>query len=262
MGLADKPCYRQSSSNTMAKVLCLLTWAGLALTAPQRLRSPALGTSGLVDTILAQLDTPINQAIEAALSGLYGQQYSAPVLTSFTGTVSQSPAITVQTSGTVSSSSDSDDDFEGSAFSSEGTFNGFSTTGGQSSSFAANSFSEDSSSTFSSNSFSEDSSSFFSSNSFQTSDKSSGQTSEQSSAVSDQSSIVSQVVNQLSSQIEAAVQAALSGTTTTTTTTTAVVASVSSVSSGSVSSVSQQQTKSQSVSEAGLVSQIISALTP
>ena len=136
-----------NTPHTSLQVLCLLTWAGLALTAPQRLRSPALESSGLVDTILAQLDTPINQAIEAALSGLYGQQYSAPVLTSFTGTVSQSPAITVQTSGTVSSTFDSDDDFEGSAFSSEGTFNGFSTSGGQSSSFAANSFSEDSSST-------------------------------------------------------------------------------------------------------------------
>merc|ERR1711910_162110 len=151
----------------MAKLICLLTWAGLALTAPQRLRSSVVDNSGLVDTILAQLDSPINQAIEAALNGLYSKQvpFSAPVLTSFTGTVSKSPAITVETSGTISSNFD-DDDFEGSAFSSsnEGQFNGFSTSGGQSSSFASNSFSEDSSS-------------FFSSNSFQTSEQSSGQTS-------------------------------------------------------------------------------------
>merc|ERR1712102_67019 len=129
----------------MAKLICLLTWAGLALTAPQRLRSSTVDSSGLVDTILAQLDTPINQAIEAALNGLYSKQVpiSAPVLTTFTGTVSKSPAITVETSGTFSSNFDSEDDFEGSGFSisNEGQFNGFSTSGGQSSSFASNSFS-------------------------------------------------------------------------------------------------------------------------
>ena len=137
-----------------------------------------MGTSAVVDNILAQLDEPINSAIEAALSGLYSSKSAAPVVTSFTGTVSQSPAITVQTSGTFTNNFDEyDDEYEGSAFlSNGGQFNGFSTSTGDSSAFTSNSFSEDSSSVFTSNSVSEDSSSFFSSNSFQSSGQSSKQT--------------------------------------------------------------------------------------
>merc|ERR1711981_440780 len=65
----------------MAKVLCLLTWAGLTLAAPQR-NWPGVDTTAVVDNIINQLDQPINNAIEAALRGLYS---SRPVVTSFTG---------------------------------------------------------------------------------------------------------------------------------------------------------------------------------
>merc|ERR1711997_1146852 len=76
MGLTTNPCLAtvlvrsQSCSNNMAKVICLLVWAGLASAAPQRTillggRDNSLDTGSVVDTILAQLDTPINNAIQA-----------------------------------------------------------------------------------------------------------------------------------------------------------------------------------------------------
>merc|ERR1712141_776809 len=114
MGLTTNPCLHtvlvqsQSCSNNMAKVICLLAWAGLAAAAPQRTivlgGRDSLNTGSVVDTILAQLDTPINNAIQAALSGLYSSKSvsSGPVETTFTSTVSQAPTITVQTSGTFS----------------------------------------------------------------------------------------------------------------------------------------------------------------
>merc|ERR1712141_953336 len=140
MGLTTNPCLHtvlvqsQSCSNNMAKVICLLAWAGLAAAAPQRTivlgGRDSLNTGSVVDTILAQLDTPINNAIQAALSGLYSSSKSvssSPVETSFTSVVSQAPAITVQTSGTFSS-------VEGSEGNIEGQFNGFSTSDSDSSS--------------------------------------------------------------------------------------------------------------------------------
>merc|ERR1719411_745014 len=103
----------------MAKVICLLAWAGLAAAAPQRTivlgGRDSINTGSVVDTILAQLDTPINNAIQAALSGLYTSKTvsSSPVETSFTSVVSQTPAIKVQTSGTFSSAEGSEDNIEG-----------------------------------------------------------------------------------------------------------------------------------------------------
>merc|ERR1712038_3097 len=180
MGLTTNPCLGPvltpqslqspySRPPNMAKVICLLAWAGLAAAAPQRTivlgGRDSLNTGSVVDTILAQLDTPINNAIQAALSGLYSSKTvsSSPVETSFTSVVSQAPAITVQTSGTFSTN-------EGEAASIEGQYNGFSTSEGDSSSFTSNTVSEDSASFFSSSlQSSQDSNSFFSSNSFQSS---------------------------------------------------------------------------------------------
>merc|ERR1712172_183419 len=241
MGLTANPCLAtvllQSHIYNMAKVICLLAWAGLASAAPQRTillggrDSSSLNTGSVVDTILAQLDTPINNAIQAALSGLYSSKAvsSSPVETSFTSVVSQAPAITVQTSGTFSSAEE-----------------------GDSSSFTSNTVSDDSASFFSSSlQSSQDSNSFFSSNSFQGSSSSgsvedsyvplttftdssstsgsdsgfnsgtsSGTSSSTSSSSTDGSSLVSQVVGELGPQIDEAVRAALAALKSTTTTTT------------------------------------------
>merc|ERR1711874_782565 len=209
MGLTTNPCLGPvltpqslqspySRPPNMAKVICLLAWAGLAAAAPQRTivlgGRDSLNTGSVVDTILAQLDTPINNAIQAALSGLYSSKTvsSSPVETSFTSVVSQAPAITVQTSGTFSTN-------EGEAASIEGQYNGFSTSEGDSSSFTSNTVSDDSSFfSSSSSSSSQDANSFF-------------------------SSIVSQVVGELGPQIDEAVRAALAALKTTTTTTTTAV---------------------------------------
>merc|ERR1712088_702250 len=295
MGLTTNPCLAtvlvrsQSCSNNMAKVICLLVWAGLASAAPQRTillggRDNSLDTGSVVDTILAQLDTPINNAIQAALSGLYTSKTvsSSPVETSFTSVVSQTPAITVQTSGTFSSAEGSEDNIEG-------QFNGFSTSEGDSSSFTSNTVSEDSASFFSSSlQSSQDSNSFFSSNSFQgssssgsledsyvplttftdstsSSDSGSGFNSGSSSSSSSSdssSSIVSQVVGSLGPQIDEAVRAALAALETTTTTTTTTTAAPEPAPAPVTSVVEQSQSQSESQSQASLVKQIISALTP
>ena len=199
-----------------------------------------------MDTILAQLDTPINNAIQAALSGLYSSKAvsSSPIETSFTSVVSQAPAITVQTSGTFSSAEGSEDNIEG-------QYNAFSTSEGDSSSFTSNTqaVSDDSASFFSSSlQSSQDSNSFFSSNSFQgssssgsledsyvplttftdstsgsgsgfnsgsssssssTDSSSTDSSSSSSSSSTDSSSLVSQVVGELGPQIDEAVRAAL-----------------------------------------------------
>merc|ERR1712062_716777 len=176
MGLTTNPCLGPvltpqslqspySRPPNMAKVICLLAWAGLAAAAPQRTivlgGRDSLNTGSVVDTILAQLDTPINNAIQAALSGLYSSKSvsSGPVETTFTSTVSQAPTITVQTSGTFSTA-------EAEGGNVEGQYNGFSTSEGDSSSFTSNTVSEDSASFFSSSlQSSQDSNSFFSSSS-------------------------------------------------------------------------------------------------
>merc|ERR1712024_270855 len=219
MGLTTNPCLAtvlvQSSTNNMAKVICLLAWAGLATAAPQRTillgGRDSLDTESVVDTILAQLDTPINNAIQAALSGLYSSKSvsSGPAETTFTSTVSQTPTITVQTSGTFSTA-------EAEGGNVEGQYNGFSTSEGDSSSFTSNTVSEDSTSFFSSSlQSSQDSNSFFSSSSTSgavedslvplttftttTSDSgfNAGTSSSSSSSSTDSSSIVSQVVGEL-----------------------------------------------------------------
>merc|ERR1712088_249077 len=139
----DRQPVEESCSNIMAKIICLLAWAGLATAAPQG-RRLGVDTSAVVDTIISQLDQPINNAIEAALRGLYSSNSVSsvkpvPVVTSFTGTVSQTPSVTILTSGSFSSNDDSFDDYEGSA-NYEGQFNGFSTSSGESSSFSSSSF--------------------------------------------------------------------------------------------------------------------------
>merc|ERR1712001_645171 len=249
MGLTTNPCLGTvplqscfSRPPNMAKVLCLLAWAGLAAAAPQRTivlgGRDSLDTGSVVDTILAQLDTPINNAIQAALSGLYSSKTvsSVPVETSFTSVVSQAPAITIQTSGTFSTN-------EGEAGSIEGQYNELSTSEGDSSSFTSNTVSEDSASFFSSSlQSSQDSNSFFSSSSsgsledsyvplttFTDSTSSSGSDSgfnsgfnsgtSSSTSSTDSSSLVSQVVGELGPQIDEAVRAALAALKTTTTTT-------------------------------------------
>merc|ERR1711899_338426 len=251
MGLTTNPCLGPvltpqslqspySRPPNIAKVICLLAWAGLAAAAPQRTivlgGRDSLNTGSVVDTILAQLDTPINNAIQAALSGIYSSKTvsSSPVETSFTSVVSQAPAITVQTSGTFSTN-------EGEAASIEGQYNGFSTSEGDSSSFTTKTDSDDSSFFSSSSSTSQDANSFFSSiqstkesDSYlplttftSTSDSgsgfNSGSSSSSSSSSSESSSIVSQVVGELGPQIDEAVRAALAALKTTTTTTTVAV---------------------------------------
>merc|ERR1712183_802236 len=292
MGTDNQPlcCYSlttvflQSSSNNMAKVICLLAWAGLAIASPQRTillgGRDGLNTESVVDTILAQLDTPINNAIQAALSGLYTNSKSvssSPVETSFTSVVSQAPAITVQTSGTFSSA-------EGSGGNIEGQFNGFSSSEEDSSSFTSNTVSEDSAAFFSSSqSSSQDSNSFFSSSSSgsledsfvplttftDSSPSSSGSgsgfnsgssSSSSSSSDSSSSSLVSQVVGELGPQIDEAVRAAMAALKTTTTTTAVETPEpepapaptpVTSVT--SVTSVVEEQSQSESESQSALV---------
>merc|ERR1712038_924330 len=235
MGLTTNPCLGPvltpqslqspySRPPNMAKVICLLAWAGLASAAPQRTillgGRDSLNTESVVDTILAQLDTPINNAIQAALSGLYSSKAvsSSPVETSFTSVVSQAPAFTVQTSGTFSSA-------EGSQGNIEGQFNGFSSSEGDSSSFTSNTVSEDSASFFSSSlQSSQDSNSFFSSSSSGSLEDSyvpltTFADTTSSSSSTDSSSLVSQVVGELGPQIDEAVRAALAALKTTTTTT-------------------------------------------
>merc|ERR1712183_26061 len=291
MGTDNQPlcCYSlttvflQSSSNNMAKVICLLAWAGLAIAAPQRTivlgGRDGLDTGSVVDTILAQLDTPINNAIQAALSGLVTSTKSvssAPVETSFTSVVSQVPAITVQTSGTFSSA-------EGSEGNIEGQFNSFSTSEGDSSSFTSNTVSEDSAAFFSSSqSSSQDSNSFLSSSSsgsvedsfvplttFTDSSSSSASgsgfnsgTSSSSSSSSDSSSssLVSQVVSELGPQIDEAVRAAMAALKTTTTTTAVETpepepapAPTPVTSMNPVTSVVEEQSQSESESQSALV---------
>merc|ERR1711997_952371 len=272
MGLTTNPCLHtvlvqsQSCSNNMAKVICLLAWAGLATAAPQRTillggRQSSLNTESVVDTILAQLDTPINNAIQAALSGLYSSKSvsSGPVETTFTSTVSQTPTITVQTSGTFSTA-------EAEGGNVEGQYNGFSTSEGDSSSFTSNTVSEDSTSFFSSSlQSSQDSNSFFSSSSssgavedslvplttFTTTTSDSGFNAGTSSSSTDSSSIVSQVVGELGPQIDEAVRAALAALKTTTTTTTAVETTEPAPTPvTSVTSVVEEQAQSQSQSQA------------
>merc|ERR1719481_1852034 len=73
----------------MAKVLCIVAWAGLATAAPYYQGGLAGGSS--VDTVMRSLD--INQAIAEAMRGLTGSG------SSFTGTLTRLPQTTVKISG-------------------------------------------------------------------------------------------------------------------------------------------------------------------
>merc|ERR1719427_954836 len=87
----------------MAKVLCILAWASTLSAAPTS--DPYYGSRGVtnslannadslvVDSVLRSLSPSLDAAIEAAMRGL-----STPV-TSFTGTVSRGPTVSVQHSG-------------------------------------------------------------------------------------------------------------------------------------------------------------------
>merc|ERR1711971_1150348 len=121
----------------MNKFVCLALFASSALAAP----APQLGqdTSALVDTILSQLDGPIDAAIQAALGGSGTKTavipenlktkaaLGPPVLTNFQGTFNQGPAVSVSTSGSLA-------------------------LPGATGQFSSSSFSQDSSSSFSSSS--------------------------------------------------------------------------------------------------------------
>merc|ERR1712131_191790 len=108
MGLSQGTHRRDSTNmNKFVPVVCL---AAMAAAAP--LTTISLGgeldnvdTNSIVERILAQLDAPIDNAIQAALAGSSSSSSfsldQAPVITSFQGTVSQGPAVTVQTSGTL-----------------------------------------------------------------------------------------------------------------------------------------------------------------
>ena len=59
----------------MAKVLCIIAWAGLVTAAPYSVgrRVPEEGDTNLiVEKVLTSLDLPIENAIQQAMSMLYG----------------------------------------------------------------------------------------------------------------------------------------------------------------------------------------------
>merc|ERR1712002_1325133 len=83
------------SYSSMAKVLCVVAWAGLVTAAPYYQGGLAGGSSfdteAVVDTVMRSLD--INQAIAEAMRGLTGSG------SSFTGTLTRLPQTTVKISG-------------------------------------------------------------------------------------------------------------------------------------------------------------------
>merc|ERR1711988_539742 len=189
----------------MNKFVCLALFASSALTAP----APQLGqdTSALVDTILSQLDGPIDAAIQAALggSGTKTKSVETPARSglNFQGTFTQGPAVSVSTSGS------------------------FPLPGGAGK-FSSSSSSQESSSSFSSSSSSSSSGSVGEWSAW-TSVGTTGQTvprpvadvpavTAQVSQVSSEQAVISSVVKQLEGSISAAVEAALSGSQNTATT--------------------------------------------
>merc|ERR1712168_894988 len=83
------------SYSSMAKLLCIIAWAGLVSAAPYYQGGLAGGSSvdteAVVDTVMRSLD--INQAIAEAMRGLTGSG------SSFTGTLTKLPQTTVKISG-------------------------------------------------------------------------------------------------------------------------------------------------------------------
>merc|ERR1712012_1078092 len=241
--------------NKFVTVVCSTGLARLGSGAP--LTTISLGgqsENDIVDRILAQLDGPIDAAIQAALSSSSSSAVTAqgrsPLVTSFTGTVSQGPAVTVETSGTLTGNN-VNGQFSSSS-SSVGEWSDWTTVSGGNIQSVPRpvAVAPVSSVETSSNSLS--------------------------SSKSTESSVVTNVVSQLTPQISAAVQAALEGLTATTAVqapveVTAVVPVVQAIPAAPavVPVVPATQTVSVSVSqsstrqnEAQITSQIITVLTP
>merc|ERR1711971_1221973 len=224
----------------MNKFVCLALFASSALAAP----APQLGqdTSALVDTILSQLDGPIDAAIQAALggSGTQTKTVETPARSglNFQGTFTQGPAVTVSTSGNLA--------FPG----------------------GAGKFSSSSSSSSSSGSVGEWSAWTSVGTTGQTVPRPVADAPAVTAQVSSEQAVISSVVKQLEGSISAAVEAALSGSQNTATTAVQPApapapkpAKAFSTSSHSSSSHSSSSSSSSS-SEAQITSQILSVLTP
>merc|ERR1712212_1397833 len=85
----------EQSYSSMAKVLCIIAWAGLVTAAPYyegRRAGSSVDTEAIVDTVMKSLD--LNQVIAQAMKGLSGSG------SSFTGTFTQLPQSTLKISGT------------------------------------------------------------------------------------------------------------------------------------------------------------------
>merc|ERR1712168_61870 len=84
----------EQSNSSMAKVLCIIAWAGLVTAAPYyqgRRAGSSVDTEEIVNTVMKSLD--LNQVIAQAMKGLSGSG------SSFTGTFTQLPQSTLKISG-------------------------------------------------------------------------------------------------------------------------------------------------------------------
>merc|ERR1711970_1437479 len=84
----------EQSNSSMAKVLCIIAWAGLVTAAPYyqgRRAGSSVDTEDIVNTVMKSLD--LNQVIAQAMKGLSGSG------SSFTGTFTQLPQSTLKISG-------------------------------------------------------------------------------------------------------------------------------------------------------------------
>merc|ERR1711931_339936 len=84
----------EQSNSSMAKVLCILAWAGLVTAAPyyhDRRAGSSVDTEKIVNTVMKSLD--LNQVIAQAMKGVSGSG------SSFTGTFTQLPQSTLKISG-------------------------------------------------------------------------------------------------------------------------------------------------------------------
>merc|ERR1712168_1407320 len=84
----------EQSNSSMAKVLCIIAWAGLVTAAPYyqgRRAGSSVDTEDIVNTVMKSLD--LNQVIAQAMKGLSGSG------SSFTGTFTQLPQSTLKITG-------------------------------------------------------------------------------------------------------------------------------------------------------------------
>merc|ERR1712168_1239591 len=84
----------EQSNSSMAKVLCIIAWAGLVTAAPYyqgRRAGSSVDTEEIVNTVMKSLD--LNQVIAQAMKGVSGSG------SSFTGTFTQLPQSTLKISG-------------------------------------------------------------------------------------------------------------------------------------------------------------------